>query len=123
MSRIDLQKSWRYPFGLMSPLRRNGFLRVLAFFALLLFSGDLITDAVADLSGSHCVTESSQPGPCHDKAPCAHCSCATHSGTVVVADFEIQLNSVLASPSILQGGDEATPPRLAGSIDHPPQLA
>jgi hypothetical protein len=101
----------------------KGFLRVLALLAMLLFSGDLIADALADISGGHCVTESSQPGSGHDKAPCAHCSCATHSGAIVVADFGMSLCGNLRSGVFMTGDDEGTPPRLAASIDHPPQLA
>jgi hypothetical protein len=86
----------------------KGFLRVLALLALLLFSGDLIADALADISGGHCVTESSQPGSGHDKAPCAHCSCATHSGAIIVADFAMSLCGHLRPGVFLTGDDRSS---------------
>jgi hypothetical protein len=104
-------------------LHDKGFLRVLALLALLLFSGDLVADVVTDMSQGHCDAQTSQSGPCHDKAPCSHCSCATHAGAVVIADFAMNLTSDLQPAVLLRGDDEATPPRLAASIDHPPQLA
>jgi hypothetical protein len=101
----------------------NGFLRVLALLALLLFCGDLIADAAVDLSECDCAAASSQSAPCQQKEPCSQCSCVTHIGPVVVADFEMRLSNDLQPASVLPGDDEGTPPRLATSIDHPPQLA
>jgi hypothetical protein len=107
----------------MKFLHGKRFLRVLALFALLLFAGDLLADAVSDMSLGHCDSETSQSAPCNDKAPCAHCSCATHAGAVVLADFLMNLSRDSQPGNLLPGDDEATPPRLAASIDHPPQLA
>jgi len=103
--------------------RHNAFLRGLALLALLLFIGDIALDAVADLSQGHCETLASQSVPDHEKSPCSHCLCATHSGTVVVADLAPKLGNDLRPADFLPTADEATPPRLAASIDHPPQLA
>ena len=107
----------------MTRFYSKGFLRVLAFLASLLFTGDLVADAVADMSQGHCDSQTSQSAPGHETAPCSHCSCATHIGAVVVADFAIQLGSDLQPATRLQGANVATPPRLAAAIDHPPQLA
>lgn len=101
----------------------KGLLRVLALLALLLFAGDLVADAVSDMSQEHCDLQTSQSAPCHDKAPCSHCACAAHTGAVVIGDFAMNLSSDLPSAMLLPGADEATPPPLAASIDHPPQLA
>jgi hypothetical protein len=106
----------------MNPAYRKGFLRVLAFFALLLFVGDLMADSVEALCEMRCASETSQSSSGHDKVPC-HCTCAGHIGAVIATDFAMQLGSDLQPASYLPGTDEATPPRLAASIDHPPQLA
>jgi hypothetical protein len=107
----------------MKLLHGKSLLRVLALFALLLFSGDLAADAISDMNQEHCDLQTSQSSPCHDKAPCSHCACATHTGAVVIADFAMNLSRDLQPGNLLPGDDEATPPRLAASIDHPPQLA
>jgi len=106
----------------MKPQCRNACLRGLALLAILLFAGDLTLDAVADLSDGHCDALASQSVPDHDKSPCSHCLCATHSGAVVVADLAPKLSNDLQLADFLASTDEATPPRLATSIDHPPQL-
>jgi hypothetical protein len=107
----------------MKVLHGKKFLRVLALFAMLLFVGDIGADAIADLSEGHCVGETSQSSPCQDKTPCSHCSCATHAGAVVIADFAMDLSRDLQDANLLPGDDEAIPPPLAASIDHPPQLS
>ena len=107
----------------MKFLHGKRFLRILALFALLVFSGDLVVDAVSDMNQEHCDLQTSQSTPCHDKAPCSHCACATHTGAVVIADFAMNLSRDVQPGNLLLGDDEATPPRLAASIDHPPQLA
>lgn len=107
----------------MKQLDGQRFLRVLALLAMLLFSGDVIGDLVVDMTQGHCASETSQSLPNHDKAPCSHCLCATHAGAIAVADFSMQIASDLQPWAFLKGADEATPARLAASIDHPPQLA
>ena len=107
----------------MKLLGHKPFLRLLALCAALLFVGDLAADPIADLAGSHCSSQTSQSSSDHGKEPCSHCSCAVHSGAVVAPDFAIQLHNQPQPASVLRGIDEATPPRLASAIDHPPQLA
>ena len=107
----------------MKAQRNNAFLRVLALFAVLLFIGEIAVDAGADVSQGHCEAPTSQSVPDHEKSPCSHCVCATHSGAVVVADLAPKLWSDLQPANFLPSPDDATPPRLATSIDHPPQLA
>jgi hypothetical protein len=103
-------------------LHDKGFLRVLALFALLLFVGDLMADSMEELCESRCAAESSQSSSSHEKAPC-HCTCAGHIGAVIATDFAMRLGGDQKPASDMPGADEATPPRLAASIDHPPQLA
>ncbi len=99
----------------MKLVHRKPVLRLLAAFAILLFVGDLVADSVADSVGGHCDSEASQSAPDHEKAPCL--------GAVVPADFAMRLGPGLQPMVRLAGVDEARPRRLAGSIDHPPQLA
>src|SRR5262245_5119015 len=106
----------------MKPKRNNAFLRGLALLAMLLFVGDLTLDAVADLSQGHCEAPISQSAPDHEKSPCSHCLCATHSGAVVVADLAPKVGNQLRPADFPPSDDEATPPRLAASIYHPPEL-
>jgi hypothetical protein len=120
---VDLPKTSRIPSELMKVRSGNGFLRVLTLLALLLFCADLIADAVADLSQCDCAAASSQSAPCQQKEPCSQCSCVAHIGPVVVADFEMPLSNDPQPAINLPDKDEGRPPRLAASIDHPPQLA
>jgi hypothetical protein len=106
----------------MKILHGKGFLRILALLAMLLFMGDLMADSVAELCETRCAAESSQTAPSHEKAPC-HCTCAGHIGAVIATDFGMRLGGDFQPASSLPGTDEGTPPRLAASIDHPPQLA
>lgn len=107
----------------MNSRRNHAFLRGLALLAMLLFIGDIAADALADASQGHCESLTSQSAPSHEQSPCSHCLCATHSGAVVAVDFAMKLGRDLQPANLLPSADEATPPRLAGSIDHPPQLA
>lgn len=107
----------------MKFLHHKRLLRLLAALALLLFVGDLAADSVADLAGDHCTPATSQSSPEHEKSPCSHCSCETHIGAVVVVDFAISLGREVQATARLATLDEPGPTRLAGSIDHPPQLA
>jgi len=96
--------------------------RVAALFVLLLFAGDIVADTVADMCADHCISQTSSTESEHEKAPCSHCSCATHSGSVVVTDWALEViggeQSEKLIPPVLIGRS----PKLAASIDHPPQL-
>ena len=106
----------------MSPLRRNGFLRILAFVAMLLFVGDLIADSVTEVCEMRCAAETSQSSPNQEKAPC-QCICAAHIGAVIATDFAVPLGTDVHPTRFLPGQDEGRPHRIAASIDHPPQLS
>lgn len=106
----------------MRSLDKPGFLRVLASLAMLLFVGDLLADSVAEVCEMRCASESSQSTPCDEKAPC-QCICATHTGAVIATDFAISVAGNLDLATFLGSENAAMPPRLAASIDHPPQLA
>jgi hypothetical protein len=106
----------------MSPLRTPKFLRLLAVFAMLVFVGDLLADSLAKTCESWCAAESSETAPCPEKGPC-QCICAAHVGAVIAMDFAMELRSNVPAESSLLVPDDGPPPRLAASIDHPPQLA
>jgi hypothetical protein len=97
--------------------------RFAALFALLLFSGDIAADSLADMQDGHCISETSRSDSQHEKAPCSHCSCAIHVGTVIVADSSVRLIRAMQPGILLCAGDTSMPPPQAASIDHPPQLA
>jgi hypothetical protein len=107
----------------MRLLHHNVLLRFLAALAMLLFAGDVAADAIADLSGDHCNLQTSQSSDDHGKEPCSHCACAVHAGAVVIPDLASAFERDLRTAPLARSDDDATPPRLASSIDHPPQLA
>ena len=72
--------------------RADLFLRLLAAFALFAFAGDIVADSIADLRGDHCVSQSSQSDSQHEKAPCSHCSCAVHNGTVIASTAAVDIS-------------------------------
>ena len=106
----------------MTCLPDKRLLRLLAALAMMLFVGDLAADSISDLIGQHCVAEMSDSSPSHEQTPCSHCSCAAHAGSVVVEDFTLRLTTDLQSQDRPRVIDIGRPPRLAASIDHPPQL-
>jgi hypothetical protein len=88
-----------------------------------LFTGDIVADGVSDLRGDHCISQTSETGSHNGAGECSHCSCATHSGTVVVADSGIPLAGAPDSRTLFGLSAFARVPKLAVAIDHPPQLA
>ena len=109
--------------ALMFFLRISAIIRVVAFSVVLVFAGDIIIDSIADTREGHCVSQTSQSDSSHEKMPCSHCSCAVHSGAVVMADFTVSVSSSLDLATLLPTRTPPSPSRLAASIDHPPQLA
>ena len=85
----------------MSFFRVSCLKKLAALFAMLVFSGDIITDAMADMRGDHCISQTSQSDSSHEKTPCSHCSCAVHSGSVVMADFTVRVSSSLDLATLL----------------------
>lgn len=99
--------------------------RLLAFAGIVVFcafAGDIIADSIADTREGHCISETSRSDSQHEKAPCSHCSCAIHVGTVIVADSSVRLIRAMQPGILLCAGDDSMPPPQAASIDHPPQL-
>ena len=92
-------------------------------FALFAFGGDIIADSLADLRGDHCVSESSQSDSQHEKAPCSHCSCAVHNGSVIASSDAMQVSGAQDGSRFLPTIEPLAPEGLPPAIDHPPQLA
>ena len=110
----------------MNSMRFAGTSRLFALiglFALCAFAGDIIADSIADLRGDHCVSLSSQPDSQHDKAPCGHCSCAVHNGTVIISTVAVDIDAAFQALIFLPTSEQSAPDGLPAAIDHPPQLA
>ncbi len=91
--------------------------------ALFVFCGDIVVDSVADAVGEHCISQSSQSDGEHEKAPCAHCSCAVHNGAVVATDSTVKISGESGPSIFFPASDQSVPAALPAAIDHPPQLA
>lgn len=120
---VDYQRPSLIRFPRMKLVRGKILLRLLAALALLTFAGDLAADAYADFRGGHCDAQSSQPSPAHEKSPCSHCSCATHTGAVVLPDFAMKIAEANELTVLLPTDHGTRPIRRSAAIDHPPQLA
>jgi hypothetical protein len=107
-------------------MRFAGTSRLLALTSLIglcVFTGDIIADSIADLRGDHCVSQDSQPDSQHDKAPCAHCSCALHNGTVIASTVAVDISAAFRASVFVSTSEQSAPDGLPTAIDHPPQLA
>jgi len=93
------------------------------FLALFAFTGDIAADSLADARGNHCASQTSQSDSHHEKAPCAHCSCALHNGFVVASTVAISVTGASGVSLFVVSTDQSAPARLPAAIDHPPQLA
>jgi hypothetical protein len=102
---------------------RSRLLALTGLIGLCAFAGDIIADSIADLRGDHCVSVDSQPDSQHDKAPCAHCSCAVHNGTVITSTVAIDISAAFRAFVFFWTSDQSAPDGLPTAIDHPPQLA
>jgi hypothetical protein len=107
----------------MNMVRTSRLLMLTSFVILFAFAGDIVADSIADLQGNHCVSESSQSDSHHEKAPCSHCSCAVHNGTVVTSTATVHISSAFEVSIFLAAGEQSTSAGLPAAIDHPPQLA
>jgi hypothetical protein len=92
-------------------------------FALCAFAGDIVADSIADLQGDHCVSQRSEPDSQHDKAPCTHCACAVHNGSVITSTLAVDIMATFFESVFLPVGEQSAPDGLPAAIDHPPQLA
>ena len=102
----------------MDFFRHRSFRFLCALFAFLMFTGDIVADAIHDASGA-CVTESQDSG--HDSCPA--CGCTVHNGTAAAPEA-VALLAVPPEASESVPSEDDQPAIAAGpAIDHPPQLA
>jgi hypothetical protein len=87
------------------------------------FAGDIAADSIADLCGDHCISQSSQSDSHDEKAPCSHCSCAVHNGSVIASTGSVYVTGAFQAFVFLPTGQPSAPTGLPAAIDHPPQLA
>jgi hypothetical protein len=87
------------------------------------FAGDIVADSIADLRGDHCVSQTSQSDSHHEKAPCSHCSCAVHNGSVITSSAMVHINGTFQATVFFPAGEQSASTGLPAAIDHPPQLA
>lgn len=96
------------------------FLVLTALFTLVAFSGELISDTLADKAVA-CAPTSSQQAPADDGCP--HCSCPMHHASILIPDGAPLLMFAASQGTSAWLVDSGAPAALARSIDHPPQLA
>jgi hypothetical protein len=107
----------------MSLLRTSRLHLLAAFVALLAFGGDIVADSIVDSRGEHCAAETCPSDSHNEKAPCSHCSCAVHNGSVIAGNGAVQLSDNLQASAFVLTRDESALVGLPAAIDHPPQLA
>ena len=91
------------------------FVRLIAALCFLVFTGDLIADALCDL-GCECVAEASHEGG----APC--CACAVHTGAALNFGASPLVAMCLTATGAVPVADDHPPAGPPVAIDHPPQL-
>ena len=105
-------------------LLRTSRLRLLAgLFVLFAFGGDIVADSIVDALGEHCAVQTCPSDSHHEKAPCSHCSCAVHNGSVIAGNNAVHFNADVQPPVFILASDESTRVGPPAAIDHPPQLA
>jgi hypothetical protein len=87
------------------------------------FAGDIVADSLADACGEHCISQSSQSNSQDEKAPCSHCSCAVHNGSVIASSSVVQIIGVFNATAFVLTVERSGPDGIPRAIDHPPQLA
>src|SRR4030095_10705178 len=106
----------------MSLLRTSRFRLLAALFVLFAFGGDVIADSIVDACGEHCPSQTCPTDSHHEKAPCSHCSCAVHNGSVIAANNGVRVGAdVRASVFFLISGGSVQGGRPA-AIDYPAPL-
>jgi len=90
---------------------------------LLAFGGDIVADSIVDARGEHCASGTCPTDSHHEKAPCSHCSCAVHNGSVIAANNGLHVSAEVQPYVFILISDETTRLGPPAAIDHPPQLA
>ena len=106
----------------MGSLGASRFFLLSGLLALFAFSGDLVAYTLEDACGNHCNSQSSQSDFGHEKAPCTHCSCAVHNGSVLSSSSLVSFTGGFEPSGFVLSPDQFAPAGLPADIDHPPQL-
>ena len=93
------------------------------FVVLFAFGGDIVADSIVDARGEHCAAETCPADSHHEKAPCSHCSCAVHNGSVIAANSGVIVSGDFQPSVFILISDESVQVGPRAAIDHPPQLA
>ena len=93
------------------------------FVVLFAFGGDIVADSIVDARGEHCAAQTCPADSHHEKAPCSHCSCAVHNGSVIAANSGVHVNADVQPSVFILISDETARLGSPAAIDHPPQLA
>src|SRR3954451_15966275 len=107
----------------MSLLRTSQLQLLAAFVALFAFGGDVIADSMVDACGEHCPSQTCPADSHNEKAPCSHCSCAVHNGSVIAANNGVHVGADVQASVFILISDESVQVGPPVAIDHPPQLA
>jgi hypothetical protein len=90
---------------------------------LFAFGGDIVADSIVDACGEHCPSQTCPTDSHHEKAPCSHCSCAVHNGSVIAANNGVHVGADVQPSVFILISDESVQVGPRAAIDHPPQLA
>ena len=105
-------------------LLRTSRLRLLAGLVVLFaFGGDVVADSIVDAQGEHCAAQTCPADSHHEKAPCSHCSCAVHNGSVIATNNGLHVCDNFQASAFVLTSDESALVGSPAAIDHPPQLA
>src|ERR1043166_7773328 len=96
----------------MNIARKSRFLALAGVVVFCAFAGDIVADSIADLRGDHCTSQTSQSDSHHEKAPCSHCSCAVHNGTVIASSVTVHVNGAFHASVFFPTGEQSAPTRL-----------
>jgi hypothetical protein len=107
----------------MSSLRTTRLGLLAGFLVLFAFGGDIVADSISDAFGGHCAEQTCPSDSHHEKAPCSHCSCAVHNGSVIAASNGVHLGAGVQPSASISISDESAQNGPPAAIDHPPQLA
>lgn len=107
----------------MRLLRKSRIHLVAGLIVLFAFGGDIVADSIVDARGEHCAAQTCPADSHHEKAPCSHCSCAVHNGSVIAANSGVHVSADVQPSDFILIRDEVAQAGTPAAIDHPPQLA
>jgi len=107
----------------MSLLRTSRLRLLAALFVLFAFGGDIIADSMVDACRGNCAAQTCPADSHQEKAPCSHCSCAVHNGSVIAANNGVHVGADVQPSVFILISDESVQVGPPAAIDHPPQLA